>query len=232
MCGASSVPRATARSARSSPSLFCDLVGFTARAEQIDPEDVRGAPRARTTTASARSSSGAAARSRSSSATRSWRSSGRPTAHEDDPERAVRAALAIRDFAVEEGLELRVGITTGEALVSLGASPSEGEGMASGDVVNTAAGCRAQRPSTASSSTRRRTARRATRSTTARRLRSRRRARPSPIPVWEAVAARSRFGVGRRPTTARAELVGRERELGIAPRCLRRVRGTSGRRSS
>ena len=30
-----------ARSARSSPSLFADLVGFTARAEQLDPEDVR-----------------------------------------------------------------------------------------------------------------------------------------------------------------------------------------------
>ena len=28
---------------------------------------------------------------------------GAPTAHEDDPERAVRAALAIRDFALEEG---------------------------------------------------------------------------------------------------------------------------------
>jgi len=64
---------------------------------------------------------------------------GAPTAHEDDPERAVRAALAIRDFALEEELELRVGITTGEALVSLDARPDAGEGMASGDVVNTAA---------------------------------------------------------------------------------------------
>ena len=62
-----------------------------------------------------------------------------PVAHEDDPERAVRAALAIREFAVEEELELRVGITTGEALITLAASLAEGEGMASGDVVNTAA---------------------------------------------------------------------------------------------
>src|SRR5205807_640176 len=46
---------------------------------------------------------------------------GAPVAHEDDPERAVRAALAIRDFAVEDGLELRIGITTGEALISLDA---------------------------------------------------------------------------------------------------------------
>ena len=47
---------------------------------------------------------------------------GAPVAHEDDPERAVRAALAIREFAGEDGLELRVGITTGEALVSLDAA--------------------------------------------------------------------------------------------------------------
>ena len=64
---------------------------------------------------------------------------GAPVAHEDDPERAVRAALAIRDFAHEDGLELRVGITTGEVLVRLDAQPGAGEGMASGDVVNTAA---------------------------------------------------------------------------------------------
>src|SRR5207302_5281696 len=64
---------------------------------------------------------------------------GAPAAHEDDPERAIRAALAIREFAVEEGLELRMGITTGEALIALDASPVEGEGLASGDVGNPAA---------------------------------------------------------------------------------------------
>ena len=65
---------------------------------------------------------------------------GAPVAHEDDPERAVRAALAIRDALAEEGeLEVRIGITTGEALIALDARPETGEGMASGDVVNTAA---------------------------------------------------------------------------------------------
>ena len=49
--------------------VFCDLVGFTARAEALDPEDVEAILR-RTTTASEPSSSGTAARSRSSSATR------------------------------------------------------------------------------------------------------------------------------------------------------------------
>src|SRR4029078_2848313 len=36
-------------------------------------------------------------------------------------------------------LQLRVAVTPGEALIALGARPSQGEGMASGDVVNTAA---------------------------------------------------------------------------------------------
>src|SRR4029078_2648667 len=64
---------------------------------------------------------------------------GAPVSHEDDPERAVRAALGIREFATEEGLELRVGIATGEALVALDARPEAGETMATGDVVNPAA---------------------------------------------------------------------------------------------
>lgn len=68
---------------------------------------------------------------------------GVPTQHEDDAERAVRCALALREalvgltdtlrprFGVE--LELRVGIATGDAVV--GAS----EALATGDVMNTAA---------------------------------------------------------------------------------------------
>jgi len=50
---------------------------------------------------------------------------GAPVAREDDPERAVRAALVIRDAIVDEAeLELRIGIATGEALVTLSASPA------------------------------------------------------------------------------------------------------------
>ena len=45
----------------------------------------------------ATSSAGTAAPSRSSSATRSWPSGARPTAHEDDAERAVRAGLELVD---------------------------------------------------------------------------------------------------------------------------------------
>src|SRR5204863_6810665 len=65
---------------------------------------------------------------------------------EDDPERVVRAAFAVCS-AIEElndedewlDLRVRVGMNTGEALVVLGAKTSEGEGMAAGDVMNTAA---------------------------------------------------------------------------------------------
>jgi class 3 adenylate cyclase len=72
---------------------------------------------------------------------------GAPVAGEDDPERAVRAALAIRDWIAEEGtLQVRVAVNTGEALVRLGARPESGEGMAAGDVVNTAARLRSAAP--------------------------------------------------------------------------------------
>src|SRR5207302_3772541 len=65
---------------------------------------------------------------------------GAPAVHEDDRERAVRAALAIRDWAVEEGgAEVRLAVNTGEALVTVDARPETGEGLVAGDVINTAA---------------------------------------------------------------------------------------------
>ena len=59
---------------------------------------------------------------------------GVPSAHEDDPERAVRAGLRIVEAAEEmeavggAPLRLRVGINTGEALVRLGVSPGRARG--------------------------------------------------------------------------------------------------------
>jgi predicted ATPase len=70
---------------------------------------------------------------------------GAPTAHGDDPERAVRAALAVRDAVAmlngeQPELELRIrgAVNTGEAVVALSARPALGEAMVAGDVVNTA----------------------------------------------------------------------------------------------
>src|SRR6266851_3661856 len=117
--------------------LFADLVGFTKRAETMDPEDVRAllSPYYARLRAELERFGGTVEKFIGDAVMALF---GAPAAHEDDPERAIRAALAIREFAVEKGLELRMGITTGEALVALDADPAEGEGVASGDVVNTA----------------------------------------------------------------------------------------------
>ena len=70
---------------------------------------------------------------------------GAPLAHEDDAERAIRAGLRILEAIAEANaddpaldLKVRIGINTGEAVVSLGARPEQGEGFVTGDVVNTA----------------------------------------------------------------------------------------------
>jgi class 3 adenylate cyclase/tetratricopeptide (TPR) repeat protein len=125
--------------------LFCDIVGSTAKAERLDPEDVRArlAPYYERARAELESFGGTVEKFIGDAVVALF---GAPVAHEDDPERAVRAALALRDAIAElnaedEWLELdiRIGINTGEALVVLGARAAEGEGMASGDVMNTAA---------------------------------------------------------------------------------------------
>lgn len=66
---------------------------------------------------------------------------GAPRTHEDDAERAVRAALAVRDAVrgLPHGLAVRIGVNTGEALVVLTARPELGEAMIAGDAVNIAA---------------------------------------------------------------------------------------------
>src|SRR5881398_3042737 len=125
--------------------LFADLVGFTATSERLDPEDVGAllSPYYGRLRGELERFGGAVEKFIGDAVVALF---GAPKAHEDDPERAVRAALAIRDFAREDSLALRVGITTGEALISLDAQPGAGEGMAAGDVVNTAARLQAAAP--------------------------------------------------------------------------------------
>src|SRR5437764_310466 len=132
--------------------LFADLVGFTTRSEQMDPEDVRAmlSPYYLRLRTELERFGGTVEKFIGDAVMAVF---GAPLAHEDDPERAVRAALAIRDAIAEMneadarlGLNLRIGVNTGEALVVLSARPSEGEGMAAGDVVNTAARLQANAP--------------------------------------------------------------------------------------
>src|SRR5438128_4919824 len=127
--------------------LFADLVGFTSRAEKLDPEDVRAmlSPYYARLRHELERHGGTVEKFIGDAVVALF---GAPVAHEDDPERAVRAALAIRDWIVEQAqdLQVRIAVTTGEALVTLDARPSEGEGMAAGDVVNTAARLQAAAP--------------------------------------------------------------------------------------
>jgi class 3 adenylate cyclase len=124
--------------------LFADLVGFTARAELLDPEDVREILQAyHTRVKDEIERFGGVVEKFIGDAVMGV--FGAPAAHGDDPERAVRAALAVRDAVAamneadpELDLQVRLAVNTGEAIVSLGARAEAGEAMVAGDVVNTA----------------------------------------------------------------------------------------------
>src|SRR5438874_1607719 len=204
--------------------LFADLVGFTSRAEQMDPEDVRAllAPYHQRLRGELERFGGTVAKFIGDAVVALF---GAPIAHEDDPERAVRAALAIRDWVREqdEELQLRIAVNTGEALIALDARPEVGEGMASGDVVNTTARLQTAAPVNGilvGESTYRATRQRIEYEE---RQPVEGKGKAAPIQVWEAVQARSRFGVDV-VQQSRAPLVGRERELTALVETLRRAR--------
>src|SRR6476660_7138297 len=115
--------------------VFVDLVGFTARAENLDPEDVQAVlgPYHEHVRRELQSFGGAVEKFIGDAIVAVF---GAPTAYGDDAERAVRAAIAVRDGV--DDVEVRIAVNTGEALVTLGARPELGEAMVAGDVVNTA----------------------------------------------------------------------------------------------
>jgi class 3 adenylate cyclase/tetratricopeptide (TPR) repeat protein len=203
--------------------LFCDLVGSTARAEQLDPEDVRALlsryhERVRT---ELERFGGTVEKFIGDAVMALF---GAPVAREDDPERAVRAALAIREWADEsDDVQVRIGITTGEALVTLSARPAAGEGMASGDVVNTAARLQAAAPvngvlvdERTFSATDRAIAYADAEPIAAK-------GKAAPIAVRQALEAKARYGVDFRQI-GRTPLVGRADELEALVRGLDRAR--------
>lgn len=203
--------------------VFCDLVGSTARAERLDPEDVRAE------LSSFHSRVRAELERRGGSVEKFIGDAvvavfGAPAVHEDDPERAVRAALAIREWATEESdVEVRLAVNTGEALVTVGARPETGEGLVAGDVINTAARLQSAAPVNGI------LVGEGTFRSTERAIEYREhppveaKGKQRPVPAWEAVAARSLFGVDveLRPRT---RLVGRVRELDQLLDALSRAR--------
>ena len=223
MCGAALVPAtAPPREERKVVTiLFTDLVGSTARAEGLDPEDVSA-------TLSAYYAQLRAELERHGGTVEKFIGDavmavfGAPVAHEDDPERAVRAALAIRDSIGEE-LQIRTAVNTGEALVALGAKPGEGDAMVAGDVVNTAA--RLQGAAPVNGILVGEGTYRATRQTIEYREAPpvEAKGKAEPVKVWEAVSALARFGSDVEQKL-RTPLVGRERERGLLADALAHAR--------
>jgi len=210
-------------------AIFVDLVGFTSRSEAMDVEDVRGTlvPYHALLRRELERFGGTVEKFIGDAVMALF---GAPAAHEDDPERAVRAALAIRDAVADlseeevgPALHVRIGVNTGEALIAVDARPEQGEGMAAGDVVNTAARLQTAAPvdgvlvgeltyrATAGAIDYRPAAPVGAKG------------KSEPVPAWEAVTARSRLGIDVRqaPQTA---LVGREPQLRMLEAALDQAR--------
>jgi len=148
------VERGTAATSPSSPSpteaerrhltvVFCDLVGSTALAGRLDPEDLRevlGTYRAVVSEEVGRLD-GFVAKFMGDGVLAYF---GYPRAHEDDPERAIRAALAIADRVAvlkptSGALAVRIGIATGLVVVGdlIGSGETQERGVV-GDTPNLA----------------------------------------------------------------------------------------------
>ena len=133
---------------RSVTVLFADLSGFTAIAEQLDPEDVRALQTDLfAEMRGALEPLGAFIEKFVGDAVVAV--FGAPQAHEDDPERALRAALEMHRRAaglnarwerrLGSRLALHIGVNTGRVVAGrLGADPQSGYAV-TGDAVNTAA---------------------------------------------------------------------------------------------
>jgi len=127
--------------------LFCDLVGSTAIAERLDPEDFHDLLEKYLAVAfpAVYRFEGVVNQLAGDGLLALF---GAPVAHEDDPQRAVRAALAVRDavhglaerLAAEGGptLTVRIGVHTGPVVVGSFGTELKADYTAIGDTTNLA----------------------------------------------------------------------------------------------
>jgi class 3 adenylate cyclase/tetratricopeptide (TPR) repeat protein len=196
--------------------LFADLVGYTSMSETRDPEQVKNLIDGcfEQLVADIDAFGGRVDKIIGDAIVALF---GAPVAHEDDAERAVRAALRMQTTLARTCAELgfdirmRIGVNTGEVLV--GALRSGGDYTAMGDVVNTANRLQTAAPPgevlvgpATYAATRRVVSYEALEPIDAK-------GREERVPAWRAVDAV--LPPGYRPERNRASLVGREAELGL-----------------
>ncbi|HYI66569.1 MAG TPA: adenylate/guanylate cyclase domain-containing protein, partial [Candidatus Limnocylindrales bacterium] len=191
--------------------LFTDLVGFTTLAEDRDPEAVREllSRYFETATDIVKLHGGTVEKFIGDAVMAVW---GTPTAHEDDAERAVRAALELVDAVstLHPNLQARAGLLTGQAAVTIGAT---NQGMVAGDLVNTAA--RLQGVADPGTVLVGEATRRAAESAIVfepigdHSLKG----KTSPVPAWQALRVVAQRGGHGRTDTLEAPFVGRDEEL-------------------
>jgi class 3 adenylate cyclase/tetratricopeptide (TPR) repeat protein len=198
--------------------VFADLVGFTSMSESRDAEDVREllSRYFETCRTLIDRYGGTVEKFIGDAVMAVW---GAPTAKEDDAERAVRAALdlagAVEALGQEAGvpsLRARVGVLTGEAAVTVGAT---GQGMVAGDLVNTASRIQsaAEPGQVLVGEATRRLAEAAIvfEDVGSRELKG----KTEPVPLWRAVRVIGGISGANRSTGLEAPFVGRDRELRV-----------------
>jgi class 3 adenylate cyclase/tetratricopeptide (TPR) repeat protein len=233
-CGASlgEVAPAGRKERKFATALFADLVGSTSLAEREDPEVVQSLV-SRTfdrLSGEVERYGGLVEKFIGDAVLAVF---GVPSSHEDDPERAVRAALEMQAVLSElnrgfgsEGrpqLSMRVGVEAGEVLVDLDRAAGTRDRMLTGDAVNTAS--RLQSAAEPGRVVVGPTTYAATktvidyRELPALALKG----KSEPVAAWEALRVKARRRGERAPLGLEARLVGRDEELAVLKQTLQRV---------
>lgn len=212
--------------------LFADLVGFTSLNESHDPEVIEGVVGAAFDRLSAEVAryEGLVEKFAGDAMLAVF---GVPTVHEDDPERAVRAALEMQQAMAElraqaerdgrPALALRIGMETGEVLANPTRARNERDRMVTGDAVNTAA--RLEQAAAAGEVVVGPGTWAATRGTIeyAEMAPITLKGKALPVPAWRAVRVRAGRGGRRAKLGLEAPLIGRDEELTMLKETVRRT---------
>jgi len=212
--------------------LFGDLSGFTALAEKLDPEEVKQVVDVtfRRLAIEVERYEGHVDKYLGDNIMVLF---GAPRAHEDDPERAVRCAIemqhAIQDLSAElertrgYGLQLHIGINTGEVLAGRMGASREHDYTVMGDAVNLAA--RLQHAAGPGEIAVGEATYRASSEVIDYRSRGtvEVRGKEQPVPVWEVVSVRTRRGQVRGLPGMEARMVGRDSEFAQLKNLYHRV---------